>query len=147
MTSNNARDNRSPHRRRRISLWFPVVIWAALIAAATSTPGSTLPPPPIPFFDLVVHVGLYGVLGFLLYRAIRSGTRLGPTAWGWLVAFAIAQIYGVLDEVHQLWIPNRTCALSDGLADGIGAALGIWAYVVWFARRARLKIKAADPQP
>jgi VanZ family protein len=126
-----------------LSLWFPVLFWAALIAVSTSTPGSQIPRVPIPHVDLAVHSVLYGVLGFLLYRAFHRGTRLAASRWAWLVAFAVAQTYGILDEVHQTWIPDRTCSLADGLADGIGAAVGIWIFFFWFVRRRA----AARPAP
>lgn len=105
-------------------------MWAALIAAATSVPGSDLPPLPLPYFDLAVHCGLYAILGFLVHRAVFRGTRLGIRGWAWLAAFAIAQLYGILDEIHQIWIPNRSCYLGDAVADGLGAALGVWLYFV-----------------
>jgi VanZ family protein len=134
------------HRPRH--LWLPVMAWAALIAIATSTPGQNLPPSPLPHFDLAVHFGIYGVLAFLLYRALHYGTRLGTLGWAWLVAFALTQSYGILDEIHQLWIPNRSCTFGDALADGIGAVLGVWVFFFWVVRRARpVNLSATDSRP
>jgi len=120
---------------RKTSLWLPAIAWAALILAATSAPGGKIPLFPIPHFDTIAHVGVYGVFGFLLHRAVFHGTRLGPLGWAWLAAFAIGQIYGILDEIHQLWIPDRFCEVSDGLADGFGVATGVLVYYLVFIRR------------
>lgn len=130
---------------RPIFLWLPVGLWAAFIALATSTPGSRLPRPPFPHFDLLVHGILYGVLGLLLHRAISRGTRLRKR--GWSVAFVVALAYAIIDEVHQLWIPNRSFALGDILADAAGAALGILLYASWSVMRGRLTARPTAPSP
>ena len=128
-------NSKSP-RQRIAFLWLPVVVWAVLIAVGTSTPGNKLPRSPFPHFDLVVHFGMYGVLAFLLYRALQLGTRLGAGRPTWLIAFAIAQVYGILDEIHQIWIPNRSCDPVDALTDGIGAAVGVCLFY-WLWKKAR----------
>ena len=33
--------------------------------------------------------------------------------------------YGILDEVHQLLIPGRSCELLDFLADILGSVIGV----------------------
>jgi len=121
-------------RKARATLWAPPIFWAALIATATSLPGRTLPGSPFPHFDLLVHVGMYGGLAFLFYRAMLLGTALGRNGWLWLIVLALVQGYGILDEIHQLWIPNRSCDAFDALADGLGAAIGIGVYFVCFVR-------------
>jgi hypothetical protein len=134
-------------RRRTLFLWGPVALWVAFILAATSTPGSALPPSPFSGFDLFVHVGIYSGLGFLLYRALYGGAKdkvrrakhegQSTAARGWRlrfsgpVAFAAAAAFGALDEGHQLFIPGRYCCLSDWVADALGAGLGALAYWAW----------------
>jgi len=115
---------------RFVILWLPVILWWAALTVGTSIPGEDLPRPPFRHSDLLAHVGLYGVLGFLLYRAIVLGTRLGKVRWAWLAVFAIVQLYGILDEIHQLWIPGRFCELYDALADGLGGFAGVVACLV-----------------
>jgi VanZ family protein len=125
---------RHPDRRSRVSLWVLPIFWAALIAVATSLPGSQLPGSPFPHFDLLVHLGMYGGLAFLFYRLMLLGTRFSRSGWTWVIVLAAVQAYGILDEIHQLWIPNRTCDVVDALADGLGAAIGIGVYFVCFVR-------------
>ena len=102
--------------------WAPPLCWAALILLATSVPNPNLPSPGR--LDLLAHVGMYGVLGFLAARA-AAAPRLAALA---LVAVACSA-FGALDEWHQRFIPGRFAGVDDWGADTLGALLGIAAYV------------------
>jgi VanZ family protein len=100
-------------------LWLPVAAWAALIFALSSVPdlGTGLGG-----WDLVLrklaHAGEYAVLGALLARATER-PRL---------AFVLAVLYAVTDELHQLVVPGRHGAPFDVAIDAIGVLIGI---TVW----------------
>lgn len=82
--------------------------------------------------DWLAHVVEYGVLGFLLARALkRTRPRLSP-AWFYAAALAIGVFYAVSDEYHQSFVPSRDASVHDGLADTLGIALGAWS---WTRRR------------
>ncbi len=68
----------------------------------------------------LAHFTEYALLGLLLVPAWRfSGLRFaGAMAWG------IASLWAVLDEVHQAFVPGRACQWQDMLTDSVGAALG-----------------------
>ena len=117
--------------RRLLWLWGPVAAWAGFIVIATSLPAPYLPPQPFQYFDLIEHGSVYGMLGFLLHRAVYKGTRFGPAGLAWGVAFFGAALFGVCDETHQLFIPSRYFAWSDMGADVLGVALGTMAYALW----------------
>jgi VanZ family protein len=110
-------------RRRAVSAAF---FWGLFMVALTSWPK----PPEIPIvssvpnFDKLIHIILYGVEGFLLYRAVRwPGTARGSTLRVlWIVA--VMAVWGVLDEVHQYWIPGRSMEGGDVVADVCGATVG-----------------------
>ena len=73
------------------------------------------------------HMFLYFVLGLLAMGTMntyRIKTRLKV-----LVAFAIALLYAVSDEIHQLYVPGRACKVADVLIDATGAVLGILIFV------------------
>ncbi len=88
------------------------LLWMAGILYASSLPGSEagLPPP----WDKLAHLAAYAVLGFLL------GQGTGRPA----LAFLIAALYGVSDELHQTRVPGREASVLDWLADAAGALLG-----------------------
>jgi len=40
-------------------------------------------------------------------------------------AWSIAFLYGIVDELHQSFVPGRVCSLSDLVSDAAGAALAV----------------------
>lgn len=105
------------------SYWLPVVAYAGLIFYLSSLPHPTeeLPSWFGPFNDKLIHVVEYGVLGILLYRALRwaSGAWFATHAW-WLASLG-AVLYGVTDEIHQSFVPPREADHLDVVADAVGA--------------------------
>ncbi len=66
-------------------------------------------------------------LALLLCNAIcvTFKTKLFP-----VIAFAGTVFYAVTDEIHQIFVPERAFQLSDILIDGIGAIIGVIAYII-----------------
>jgi VanZ family protein len=101
---------------RRLSLWGPVVLWAAVIFALSSVPnlGTDLG-----VWDTILrkcaHASEYAVLALLLYRAIGRD----------LPAFMIGLSYAVTDEVHQAFVRGRHASPFDVAMDAAGLALGL----------------------
>jgi VanZ family protein len=101
---------------RALSVWAPVVAWAAVIFALSSIPslGTDLGT-----WDLVLrklaHVTECAGLGALLLRAVG---RAAP-------AFAIAVAYAATDEVHQRFVHGRHPSPVDVVIDAAGVAIGI----------------------
>lgn len=98
----------------------------------------------IPNFDKIVHFGLYAGAGFLLYLAVRWPGREGFSFARVLAIVGTMAVFGTLDEVHQTWIPARSCDPADALADSIGAAAGALAAS---AASSRLGARRAAPPP
>jgi VanZ family protein len=96
----------------------------------------------IPNFDKAVHALLYGVAGFLLYRAVAwpEGRRSL-----WLQALTVAgaiAVWGTLDEIHQAWIPGRSMEAGDALVDTLGGFVG--ALVASWASRRGSPVRALE---
>jgi VanZ family protein len=108
---------------RALSLWLPVVLWAALIFTLSSIPdlGTGLGG-----WDLVLrkaaHAAEFAILGFLLLRALGRDVP----------ALAAGIAYAASDELHQAFVPGRQGSVLDVLVDAIGVAVG-----VYVARRLR----------
>lgn len=102
---------------RALSLWLPVIAWAALIFTLSSIPdlGTGLGG-----WDLLLrklaHAAEYAVLGLLLLRALGRE----------LPAVAIGIAYAVTDEVHQAFVEGRHGAAYDVLVDAAGVLLGVY---------------------
>lgn len=100
--------------------WSPAIVWGGMILVATSLPGSALPSTPVvPGADKLVHATLYGVLGWLVARAVEGR---GQSAWA-MVAIGVAT-FAAADEWHQQWIPGRSADAFDWVADVAGAMAG-----------------------
>jgi VanZ family protein len=109
--------------RRRLNLWAPVIVYMALIFAISSI--SRPADLPSAIGDKGGHALLYFGLGSLFVRALAGGwwqafgTRTG------FAAVAYSTIYGVTDEIHQVFVPSRTAELADLLADAAGASAAV----------------------
>lgn len=86
---------------------------------------STLPVPPLfSAQDKLLHAGAYFIMGVLAWRSFRNIFN-NPTTLA-LAGAAFCSLYGVSDEWHQSFVEGRTPAVSDWLADTIGAALAVF---------------------
>ena len=79
----------------------------------------------------LAHIGEYFVLGAVLYAALRS-SGLG-SGKGIPAAFFICVLYALSDEVHQYFVPGRSCQLQDIIADSCGALAGV--LLLWLCAR------------
>lgn len=69
----------------------------------------------------IAHFCEYTVFGAILANALRCHMPLRRAC---LVAIACASLYGVSDEFHQLFVPDRMCDPVDWMVDTAGATLG-----------------------
>jgi VanZ family protein len=108
----------------RIRAWGPAAVWSLVIFGLSSIPGTAIPDVGFTFADKVAHLGVYSVLGALFYRGWRR-TRSGPTAWAIVALAALSALaYGVTDEIHQMFVPNRSPEMLDLVADLLGGSVG-----------------------
>ena len=125
--------------------WLPPLSWMAAIVILPRLLGSSLPSPRSALDELVrsgIHVVEYGVLTFLLHRALMeqrsrrareqgnsdefsSAPPLLRSLAPYLLAFLIAALYAIFDEAQQGFIPNRQPSFLDFLADIMGSLLAL----------------------
>jgi VanZ family protein len=145
--------------RRFLQYWLPVLAWMSLIfllytdvGSATSTSRFIEPilrwliPNISPgavekahfFIRKAGHFSEYGVLGLLLWRALRQ-TRLGAsdrTPWKTAVAaLVLMAAYAATDEFHQSFVPTRTPSVRDVMIDTSGSFLSLCIICTWTTRR------------
>lgn len=125
---------------RRLFYWLPPLLWAGGIFYLSSL--TRLPRPPMyPGEDKVIHALLFGILALWLLRALAGGSGL-PFGRAAAFAFALASLYGAMDELHQHFVPPRTMDALDWLADTAGAAVAFLA-----ARAAAHKSSGTGAEP
>ena len=83
---------------------------------------SSIPDPPVPGVpDVSLHQAAYFGLTLLIIRALARNAWRGVTMLTLIAAWTIAVAYGVSDEWHQSFVPNRHAELRDVGSDAIGA--------------------------
>ena len=95
-------------------------------------------------FDKLVHFGLFALLGGLLSFGVFKSTRL-PLRKKVLLVLMTGVTLGLLDEVHQIFVPFRELDVLDAAADAACIALGLFAYwVLWRAQAKNARTTAGD---
>ena len=78
------------------------------------------------------HFLEYLFLGVSLFLTVRD-LRKRASFW---IPWAIGTLYAITDELHQYFVPGRSCELRDVLIDACGAAAGVAIVWVWRRRKA-----------
>lgn len=108
----------------KLARWVSTVAYAGIIFYLSSRTWGSVEL--FPHFDKVIHIFLYSGLGFLCVWALRTTTLRGR-AMIFPLAASMAFIYGVSDEIHQMFVPGRTASIVDLIFDTAGAIVGAWA--------------------
>jgi VanZ family protein len=116
----------------------------ALIFFASSVPGDELPGH---FWDKGAHLLVYSGLGvlFLLPLAAARLSEATPKAAG--IAVLLSTLYGVFDEVHQAFTPERSPDVRDLAADALGAAVGVAGVLILRALLSSRRVGAGGMTP
>ena len=109
---------------------------------------SSMPEPPQPSVDFpgkdkIAHFVLYAGLAAIVAIGMKRSKQPGCGYALWWAPILFATMYGVTDEIHQIFVPKRSFDLLDIIADSAGAVvaatslyLGVWRFPF---RRASLK--------
>lgn len=107
--------------------WVVTLAYASVIFYLSSRPWGGIPL--FPHADKIIHLAIYFGLSALCVWSLRA-TALKWRSAIFPMAFVLATLYGVTDEVHQLFVPGRSCSVADLAFDGVGAFLGAWLAVI-----------------
>jgi VanZ family protein len=110
---------------------YPAILYAALIFILSANP-SIAPPPGFVFEDKIYHFIEYGIFSFLLFLAFYHSRKEFLKKNFFLLSCIIGITYGLSDEIHQSFVPGRSCEFLDFVADCLGILLvqiGIWLYL------------------
>ncbi len=113
------------NRHRRWFYWLPALAVMVLIFVLSSQSGLRVSE------DAAVEKPLR-VTGHLLAFGTLAGLLLVALCWGRpprlrdaAMALGITVVYGLTDELHQAFVPDRTGRLDDVVTDTIGALAGL----------------------
>jgi VanZ family protein len=101
-----------------------MIAWAIALFTQSSIPGYSIPGLWVFSFDKIIHTLIYLVFAWAVHRGIRHQTKYPLLAkHHYLFTFVIVALYGASDEIHQYFVPMRSCSLYDWFADCLGSVL------------------------
>jgi len=89
----------------------------------------------------LAHFSIYTVLGF--FTSLAVGRRKLFSA-GSLITLAFGFLYAFSDEVHQYFVPGRSCQFKDVMIDTCGVVTGIIISMALFRIYSVFKHKFSD---
>jgi len=134
-------------RARIVVAWLPAVLYTSLIWWLSSRALDVPLMGYVPLQDKGVHFLEYGALSLFITHAIATTWReRGVRAL--IAASLVTTALGLMDELHQAFVPGRSSDDLDLMADAIGAFFFSAAYLLllhWLAlRSARLPGAGAE---
>ncbi|MCC6874542.1 MAG: VanZ family protein [Sandaracinaceae bacterium] len=111
----------------RLLAWAPALLYMALIWVLSSLSLAPSLLDDFPLRDKGAHAIEYAVLGLLIAHATR---RSWPERAAWrtaALALLLTILWGLVDEIHQAFVPGRGADVLDLAADSIGALFGVGA--------------------
>ena len=105
--------------------------YAYLIFAASSEDTSSITIPR--YVDKLIHFVEFGILCLAICWSLSSARIGSKNIYKLILAIGIASLYGMSDEFHQLFTPNRSVDIFDWLADTAGAVAAgfLWQTLVY----------------
>ena len=106
-------------------LLVPLILYWLFIFIGTSLPSDNLSTI-LEIGDKLKHFIAYFILAILLGLNLHFQDKWKSISINYLIyTFIICTTYGVLDELHQMLVPNRSAEFYDWLADLLGSTMGI----------------------
>ncbi|MCA8965247.1 MAG: VanZ family protein [Planctomycetes bacterium] len=112
---------------RLLRLLAPVLVMYALWRLSAQ---QSIPLGPVQLSEFAhnsMHIFAYGGLGAAWFLALsdRAERKLAASRSKARIAVLLAVVYGIVDEVHQSYVPERTASAGDVLSDFSGATLAV----------------------
>lgn len=110
----------------RLILTIPVLVYSIAIYIASSLQAPPTPNLGFDWQDKVFHAVAYCLYGFVLQFAVVAW-RKEQQSHTWLTLI-FALLFALSDEIHQYYVPWRTCDVFDWIADVFGVVISIWLF-------------------
>jgi len=114
-------------KRKIFRYWLPVIVCAGCIFYFSSLSGASIPRLFL-FQDIFFHFFIYLILGLFFSRALKNSFFSITSIKIVIFTFIFTFIYGISDEFHQYFVPNRNVSVFDILVDGFGGLSGALFY-------------------
>jgi len=111
-------------KRKIYLVYVPLVLYWIILFTATSLPAAHVPS--FAVSDKIKHFSAFFGLSVLLSLTLLYQNKvLLFKKYFMAAALIISSFYGLLDEIHQSFVPGRNSEFLDWVADSLGAAAGV----------------------
>lgn len=94
-------------------------------------------------FRFCAHLGVFGVLAVLVYVALQKNFTTNKK--NLTRALLLTTLFGLSDELHQMFVPGRFFRLRDIITDVVGGLLAIVAITQVYRRRVHAEHRTDTP--
>lgn len=115
-----------------------------MVGIFTLSSFSTLPQPPVRGIDKPEHYIEYGGLAVVAIWALLNSRKRRSLLTAAVMGVAIASLYGITDEFHQSFVPNRSCDILDWVCDTLGAITGALFMISIIRLKRKLRHKKSE---
>ena len=109
-----------------IRYWLPLVLFMIFIFYMSSLPLNNdmqnIEKDTKKQSDIIYHLVEFSFLGVLSRRAFKNSNSRYLSKNYLLLAITFAIVYGILDEIHQIYVPTRYFELKDLVFNTIGSS-------------------------
>jgi VanZ family protein len=91
--------------------------------------------------DKFLHFIEFSILSFLLFLAFSTSGNTFVKKHIFILSSIVGIVYAISDEIHQSFVPGRSCEFLDFVADTLGIVLV--QMVIWLYLKKKRKITAA----
>ncbi len=113
---------------------LPVIVLSVFIFWQSSYPGM-ISKPLFAYDDKIFHFGVYAILAILAARNLTVEKPLWSPAKIKTIAILFACLYGMSDEIHQAFVPERYASVWDFFADCAGSIAGCIFYMKFIYKK------------
>jgi len=85
----------------------------------------------VSWLSIVYHISVFAFLNFFLLISAKKGKNNHLV---FVVSLLLVLAYGILDELHQFFVPGRTCTIVDFGYDSFGILISSMFYFILLNR-------------
>jgi|SRR3989344_5293736 len=110
----------------RISIFILLVISSMIFYISSLGFETSVPGPPWDIKAVLYHLIIFFLFGFFLMICLIRGRDKELFS----LAVILSLGYAVLDEFHQIFVPNRSASIGDVLVDMVGVLFALLVYAI-----------------
>ncbi|MEO8209554.1 MAG: VanZ family protein [bacterium] len=113
-----------------------LIFYLLAIFILSSIPGEDFPKVEFEFSDKIVHIFIYAILFVLFFYSLNNQSKYAKLQkFALEFSFLFTVLFGITDELHQYFVPNRSCEFADWIADVIGALLIYLSMKIYYSKK------------